>query len=274
VLGRRVKDGDRAARVTLRFLRDLLGDYRPRDFAVRLWDGTVWGAEPGRPERFTLVINHPGALRRMFWPPTELALAEAYVHDDFDIEGRIEAVFGLADHLLTGRRRGAVERLRFGARLLTLPSGKRPRAGRRTARLRGLKHSKARDRQAVAWTWRPPRNGSSTTFAASCGCGAASASWTSAAAGAGSSSTPRAATGWTLWASLEASRRPSWPTSASGKPGWPAAAGRRCATTGRSRSGPATTSWSASGCSSTWATLCYPSTSGGLIACSARAGSS
>jgi cyclopropane-fatty-acyl-phospholipid synthase len=87
----------------------------------------------------------------MFWPPTELALAEAYVHDDFDIEGRIEAVFGLADHLLAGRRRGAVERLRFGARLLALPSGKRPHAGRRTARLRGLKHSKARDRQAVAY---------------------------------------------------------------------------------------------------------------------------
>jgi cyclopropane-fatty-acyl-phospholipid synthase len=151
MLGRRVKEGDRAAGVVLRFLRDLLGDYRPREFAVRLWDGTVWGSEPGRPERFTLVINHPGALRRLFWPPTELALAEAYVHEDYDIEGWIEAVFGLADHLLTGRRRGAVERLRFGARLLVLPSGKRPRAGRRTARLRGIKHSKARDRQAVAY---------------------------------------------------------------------------------------------------------------------------
>ena len=148
---RKAKNGDREVRVVLRFLQDLLGDYRPRDFAVRLWDGTVWGAEAGPPERVALIISHPGARRRMFWPPTEIALAEAYVDDGFDIEGRIEAVFGLVDHLLTGRRRGAIERLRFGARLLALPSGKRPRTGRRTARLRGLKHSKARDRQAVAY---------------------------------------------------------------------------------------------------------------------------
>ncbi len=148
---RKAKDGDRAVRTALRFLQDLLGDYRPRDFAVRLWDGTVWEAEPGRTAHFTLVLKHPGALRGMFWPPNELALAEAYVYDDFDIEGRIEAVFGLADHLLAGRRRSAVDRLRLGARLLALPSRKRPRAGRRVARLRGLKHSKARDRQAVAY---------------------------------------------------------------------------------------------------------------------------
>ena len=34
-----------------------------------------------------------GALRAMFSSPSELTLGEAYVHDDFDIEGDIEAVF-------------------------------------------------------------------------------------------------------------------------------------------------------------------------------------
>lgn len=29
----------------------------------------------------------------MFWPPGEISLSEAYIHDDFDIEGEIEAVF-------------------------------------------------------------------------------------------------------------------------------------------------------------------------------------
>ena len=67
----------------------MLGDYYPRDFAVRLWDGTAWESEADRPVSFTLVLNPPGALRSMFWPPGELALAEAYLYGDFDIEGEI-----------------------------------------------------------------------------------------------------------------------------------------------------------------------------------------
>ena len=73
------KTGDRAIRKSLSFLDSLLGEYHPRDFAVRLWDGTVKDAEPGQPARFTLVLKHPGALRTMFWPPGEISLAEAYI---------------------------------------------------------------------------------------------------------------------------------------------------------------------------------------------------
>jgi hypothetical protein len=75
-------------KASLAFLENLLGDYRPRDFAVRLSDGTTWDfLEPGRPARFTLMLKHPGALRSMFWPPNEISLAEACIYDDFDIEG-------------------------------------------------------------------------------------------------------------------------------------------------------------------------------------------
>ena len=62
--GARTKDG--TVGTSLSFLETLLGDYRPRDFAARLWDGTIWDAEPGQPTRFTLVLKHPGALRSMF----------------------------------------------------------------------------------------------------------------------------------------------------------------------------------------------------------------
>src|SRR5215218_6448535 len=105
-----VETKDWKIKASLAFLENLLGDYRPRDFGVRLWDGTTWDSEPGRPARFTLMLEHPGALRSMFWPPSEISLAEAYIYDDFDIEGGIEDVFGLADHLLTHRRSPA-ERL-------------------------------------------------------------------------------------------------------------------------------------------------------------------
>jgi cyclopropane-fatty-acyl-phospholipid synthase len=155
---RESKANHRAVQTSLSFLKSLLDDYHPRAFAVRLWDGTVWEAESGWPTRFTLVLKHPGALRSMFWPPGELALAEAYVHGDFDVEGRIEDVFPLADNLLD-RRRNTADRLRHGRQLLSLPSvsrGDRPHAGRRAARLRGTRHSKARDRQAVTYHYDAP----------------------------------------------------------------------------------------------------------------------
>ncbi len=153
-----VKTEEGTIKASLAFLENLLGDYRPRDFAVRLWDGTTWDSEPGHPARFTLVLKHPGALRSMFWPPNEISLAEAYIYDDFDIEGGIEDVFGLADHLLT-RRRNPAERLLQTRRVLSLPAGRgdgRARTRREAARLRGARHSKERDRRAVTYHYDVP----------------------------------------------------------------------------------------------------------------------
>jgi cyclopropane-fatty-acyl-phospholipid synthase len=58
-----------------------------RPFAIRYWDSGV--VEPGSPGRtaFTLVLEHPGAMRKLFLPPSELRLAEAYVYGDVDIVG-------------------------------------------------------------------------------------------------------------------------------------------------------------------------------------------
>src|SRR5207249_10821806 len=115
-----MKTLDNAVSTTLSLLHDLLGSYHPRNFAVRLWDGTLWEAEEGQPTRFTLVLQHPGTMRKMFLPPSELALGEAYIYNDFDIEGDIEAVFGLGDALLS-REWGRMEQVRYGTRLLRLP---------------------------------------------------------------------------------------------------------------------------------------------------------
>lgn len=142
--------GDRSTQASLSFLHHLLGDYHPRDFAVRLWNGAVWEAEPGHPARFTLVIRHPGALRRMFWPPTELTLGEAYVHGDFDIEGEIEGVVGLAEEIFN-RRRSLAEKLKLGLRLFNLPSVGPARAGLGAAWLSGARHFMERDREAMAY---------------------------------------------------------------------------------------------------------------------------
>ena len=69
----------------------------PRNFAVRLWNQDELPAA-GEPA-FTLVLNHPGALRRMFSPPIDLSLGEAFIYGDFDVEGNFYAFFGLLDGL-------------------------------------------------------------------------------------------------------------------------------------------------------------------------------
>jgi cyclopropane-fatty-acyl-phospholipid synthase len=142
---------DRTVRNSLLFFQNLFGNYHPREFAVRLWDGTTWEAEPGRPTRFTLVIRHPGAVRRMFWRPNEVTLGEAFLRDDFDVEGEIEGIFPLRDHISDPRF--SLSRWLGCARLLlTLPhNGNGSSGGPQAARLSGRCHSKERDRQAISY---------------------------------------------------------------------------------------------------------------------------
>ena len=95
---------DNTVHTTMSLLHDLFDSYHPRNFVVRLWDSTVWEAEEweaeeGQPTRFTLVLQHPGALRKMFLPLSELTLGEAYIYNDFDIEGDIESVYAVADYI-------------------------------------------------------------------------------------------------------------------------------------------------------------------------------
>lgn len=141
---------DRIAQKCIVFLQEVLGNFHPRDFSFRLWDGSVLDAEPGEPSRFTMVLRNPGALHTMFWSPSELALGEAYLHDDIDIEGNLESAFLLADQLLHFRL-GLSERLRFARVLLTVPSSGLHRSTRPAERLRGPVHSMRRDRQAVTY---------------------------------------------------------------------------------------------------------------------------
>ena len=94
-----VDESDQASMLTLQLLNELgfdTDDYS-RQVGVRLWNGTLWPDNTLRP--VTLVLNRPGALRQMFLSGTELGLAEAYLYDDFDIEGNVEVAFGLAETL-------------------------------------------------------------------------------------------------------------------------------------------------------------------------------
>jgi cyclopropane-fatty-acyl-phospholipid synthase len=136
--------------VSIDFLEHLLADYGKRDFRVRFWDGSSWGITSAA--RFTIVLNHPGALRTMFLSGSEVSIGEAYIYKDFDIEGDLEAAFELSDYLLA-QESGLARRLHLGAILGRLPVHGRPRPVRQ---LRGSRHSKARDRDAVTYHYDLP----------------------------------------------------------------------------------------------------------------------
>lgn len=137
------------------FLDRILADAPTRSFAVQLWDGSKW--QSAENPRFTLEIKSPAALRRIFWRPTELSLGEAYIFDDFDIHGDLEACFELADYLVN-RDWCLSEKLQLGHQLLRLPAGKSSSGGRAAARLRGRTHSKQRDAEAIAYHYNVSNN--------------------------------------------------------------------------------------------------------------------
>ena len=131
-------------------LRRIYGGYHPRDFAFRFWDGTVWGPEAGKAPQFTIVLRHPGALRKMFLHADDLSLGEAYIYDDVDLEGDFNAALVMAERLVD-MRMSLAEKAQIAGLLLRLPSDGKGRVGRQGVQLRGSLHSKERDRQAVTY---------------------------------------------------------------------------------------------------------------------------
>lgn len=138
-----------AVQVTTHLLDELFGDRISHKIGFRLWNGQCWPDEG--PHTATILLKHPGALRAMLLPGTELGLGEAYIYDDFDIEGDAVSVFSLAD-ALSNSATGLKVRLRLGRDLVRLPSrGSHHTTQRGPAELSGDPHSIERDRQAIAY---------------------------------------------------------------------------------------------------------------------------
>ena len=140
---------DQATETTLRLLHDLFKENVLQDLGVRLWNGRLWPDDNSRST--TLLLNHPGALRSMFLPGTEVGLGEAYIYNDFDVEGNLEAVFSLADEFGQDVS-GVLQKLHAARELIRLPRGPERQPSRRgPAALNGKRHSVERDRQAVTY---------------------------------------------------------------------------------------------------------------------------
>ena len=123
----------------------------PRQFDIRLWDDTLIRADRHIGPPITLRIASPGSVRRMFRPPLELNLAEAYLRGDFEVEGSLIDIFKAARDVMDSPRllRELPHLASLWARLPTDPP---QREIERTAvRLSGGVHSKERDKAALQY---------------------------------------------------------------------------------------------------------------------------
>ena len=113
---------------------------------IRTWNGDTWGPADARA---TLVLQHPGALRAMLLPPSDLAAGEAYVYDDVDIEGDMFSLLEFAMAVFNGPRNTS-RSIKLYRLLRQLPKEtRRPQVDR--PRVTGLRHSISRDRKAVSF---------------------------------------------------------------------------------------------------------------------------
>jgi cyclopropane-fatty-acyl-phospholipid synthase len=131
-------------------LRKLLEDLLQSPLPVRLraWDGSETGPT-GTP---TVIIRNRRALRRLIWRPDELGLARAYVSGDLDVEGDLYDVLGrLAALIFRGADARGLPKRAVAADLVRLGVlGPQPKPPPEEIAMRGSRHSRHRDRQAIS----------------------------------------------------------------------------------------------------------------------------
>lgn len=142
---------DPKIRQARKVVEQLFGWHKPRDFAVRFWDGSTWEPDAGQDTKFTIVLKHVGSLRRMFWPPNDLAVGEAYLYGDIDIEGDLIAYTAMLRKMAL-RERTTGQKMSLGYKLWSLPRDDRKREmGRGPVQLDGTPQSPERAKKAISY---------------------------------------------------------------------------------------------------------------------------
>jgi cyclopropane-fatty-acyl-phospholipid synthase len=131
-------------------LRSLVPDV---SVAIRFWDGSVTGSAPSAA---TILVKSPDALRRLLWAPGELGLGRAYVAGEIDVEGDLFDVLAMGGRP-SGRGPGPAVALGAGGWMRALVAARRlgvlglpPPPPPVESRLHGRRHSRGRDRAAIA----------------------------------------------------------------------------------------------------------------------------
>ncbi len=126
---------------------ELLGtDGHDLPIRIESYDGSALGACDATT---ALVVRSPDALRYILTAPGELGFARAYVSGAIDVQGDIFRALQLRDHL-PNVRLGAKEWAAF-TRLVGRSGLRRPPLPAEEVRLRGRRHTPARDAAAISY---------------------------------------------------------------------------------------------------------------------------
>lgn len=131
----------------LKALDGLFSDYRGPAFAIRLWDGWAWRSSGSEAPACTIHILCPEALHTLLAEGSQVALGEAFIHKEIEVEGDLFSVFAPAEHLLlhpAPLRERLLQAVAHGA----LELG--------TTLRHGLRHSRQRDRDSIAYHYDQP----------------------------------------------------------------------------------------------------------------------
>jgi cyclopropane-fatty-acyl-phospholipid synthase len=131
----------------LKTLDTLFAEYHGPAFTIRLWDGWTWSSSRSDPPECTIQIRHPQALHALLAEGSQVALGEAFIHREIEVEGDVFSVFAPAEHLLqhpAPLRKRLLQAVAHGA--LELGSTLR----------HGLPHSEKRDRDSIAYHYDQP----------------------------------------------------------------------------------------------------------------------
>jgi len=142
---------DRFLGIARRVAEETFGPPQQRGFSIRYWDGFLEQGAPGARAPLTLIIRHPGALRAMLLPPSELAFGQAFLCGHVELEGDVEAAAPLA-RIAAGRLSSPRRLARLFRLLLRLPPsgpiGATARPHERPRLWQG-RHSQRRDAAAI-----------------------------------------------------------------------------------------------------------------------------
>ncbi len=150
---RRSIRSDGRALITVRGIASELRARTGAGLPLRLWDGSTAGPDDAA---FRIALCQPWSLRRLALHSTDLGTGEAYVEGDIDIEGDAVAAMD-AGRRLSERYAGLGlgERLSLLRKVLSLPAIP-ARDHPRRAQLSGRRHSRDRDRAAIAFHYDLP----------------------------------------------------------------------------------------------------------------------
>src|SRR5689334_6468012 len=87
-----------------RMIDSMGGGAGARAFAVKLWDGEVWPAEPAAPAApaFSVHVKTPRLAYELLSRPSLVTFGKAYIEGDLDIDGDLDAACRVGERWLSG----------------------------------------------------------------------------------------------------------------------------------------------------------------------------